>query len=561
MINRIIVLVILGVVLLPPIDSYGALFEQLAVSTRASALGNAVTAYPPGLMSIHYNPAGLTSLKGTQLTIGASYVPRLSRIARFKQGVDPATGEPWAPYSEWFSDPLINTKGKSTDASMVIPWVGDTSVLVAPSLGFSYRVPGSRWAFAVGQYMPFCAGIEYGNINDPCRYLGRRASIQRLIVAAPTAAYQLTDSLSIGVSVGIGMAAINLDSAIRMPSDLFAVSGVLSKTINNFVDELKEGGGLGELEHWSYQGMDPYKEISSLEFLAEDHFTTSYNIGLLWTPVDWFSFGACYQSRSKADMSGDYEFKYSKGFQETIAGFSNWASSSPFPDLLSIIINALDLPDQALPLQEGNMNISMTFPARAQFGVMLKPFKSLRLLCDAHWVEWSVWKRLDVEFDQKIQLLQIARVSGYLEDPSQLVIDNNLKDTWHFSYGLEYQPFNFLALRFGYEPRPSSVRDESFGLIPIPDIKIYSTGIGLVFKDKMTNPEGLKDFLCHLLTPSSIDLGFTYIKSKKYELKNNTSKNFNSTSPGDIIYNPYSGLDLEQEIEASIVGCNLNYRW
>src|SRR5699024_8398892 len=52
--------------------SYGAhaqLAQNLTIHPKALALGNAVTADPPGIMAIHYNPAGLTKLEGRQLEV------------------------------------------------------------------------------------------------------------------------------------------------------------------------------------------------------------------------------------------------------------------------------------------------------------------------------------------------------------------------------------------------------------------------------------------------------------------------------------------------------------
>ena len=41
-----------------------ALTENLTTNVTAMALGNAVTADPPGIGSIHFNPAGLARLEG-----------------------------------------------------------------------------------------------------------------------------------------------------------------------------------------------------------------------------------------------------------------------------------------------------------------------------------------------------------------------------------------------------------------------------------------------------------------------------------------------------------------
>ena len=45
------------------------LAQNLTIHPKALALGNAVTADPPGILSIHYNPAGLTKLDDRQLEV------------------------------------------------------------------------------------------------------------------------------------------------------------------------------------------------------------------------------------------------------------------------------------------------------------------------------------------------------------------------------------------------------------------------------------------------------------------------------------------------------------
>src|SRR5256885_11955511 len=58
--------------------------ENIGTSPVAMSLGNAVTADPPGTDSIHFNPAGLTHLKGnwrSDTFFGASIKP----YAHFEQ--------------------------------------------------------------------------------------------------------------------------------------------------------------------------------------------------------------------------------------------------------------------------------------------------------------------------------------------------------------------------------------------------------------------------------------------------------------------------------------------
>ncbi len=50
-----------------------SLHEQIATDPKAISLGNSVTADPPGIMSIHFNPAGLSLIENDlSFSIGLS---------------------------------------------------------------------------------------------------------------------------------------------------------------------------------------------------------------------------------------------------------------------------------------------------------------------------------------------------------------------------------------------------------------------------------------------------------------------------------------------------------
>jgi Long-chain fatty acid transport protein len=68
--------------------SHATVHEQLAVSTKAMSLGNAVTAYPPGIMAIHYNPAGLSLLRDREFSVGIMYPLKIETTGRFTADPD-----------------------------------------------------------------------------------------------------------------------------------------------------------------------------------------------------------------------------------------------------------------------------------------------------------------------------------------------------------------------------------------------------------------------------------------------------------------------------------------
>ena len=546
------------VIVFSPIATHAALFEQLAVSTVAGSMGNAVTAYPPGAMAIHYNPAGLADIPGTRYDNALAFT-HTYRVVRLKQAIDPETGKLWAPFGGYFNkgiDPLGGKKGKQSSGFMVIPIIDyEIPYLAGAAMGISYKSPEpsySRWTFGFGQYAPFAAGLKNSE-NSPLSILGQKAFFVRFILAAPAVAYRVSDTVSVGLSVGLGVSLFKFETNMRTPNTMVALTGALGDSTKDLEIPI-----LSELTFpppWFNGGMTPYARHGELSVLVEDYFTTSYNVGFLWEPEDWFAFGACYQSASETTMEGDFKLKYGNEFRRTV----DWLGRSP----LTVIISGMfDLPNASVPFQKGTATINMTWPQRIQMGVKVKPIKQMTFTCDANWTDWAQWPAIIIDFDQRIQLLRFSRLLGYQFGTKSLVVTNNLKSTWHLSYGFELKPVEKIALRLGYDPRPTSVRDERFGPLPFSDMQLFCAGIGII-QDPKPKPhsKSMKELLEQIREPNSIDISVSYLKLKDKTVKNNTSKNLNSTVFTDAVYNPYAGLDWSQDMSIWIFSLNQVFKW
>lgn len=550
--------------LIVPDVLHAGLFEQLAVSPAASAMANAVTAYPsaPGGLTVHYNPAGLASIPGSQFDNGLVFT-HTYRTVRFKQAIDPLTGKPWAPFGQipfkgFYNgiDPLDGKKGKQSSGYMVIPIIDfDLPYLAGAGMGISYKPSDpaySRWTFGFGQYAPFAAGLKNSK-GSPLSYLGEKAFFLRMILAAPAVAYRVSDTLSVGASVGLGVSLFSFSTYMRTPNTMSALTGVLGQATEGL--EIPVLSELTLPPPWFNGGMTPYATQGHLDVLVEDYFTTSYNLGILWEPFDWFSFGACYQSESKTTMEGDYKFQYGPQFRRTV----DYLGRSPTTIITAAIF---DLPTASVPYQEGTAIVNMTWPARIQGGIALKPVKQVVITCDANWTDWESWPQLIIDFDQKIQLLRFGRLLGYRYNVKSMVVNNQFKNTVHFSYGLEIKPIEKIAVRLGYEARPTSCRNELFGPVPFADMQIFSCGIGIVEDKKpKPRPKTMHELLQQIQKPNSVDISVAYMKMNEKTVKNNTSKNLNSTTFTDIVYNPYSGLDWTQDMSIWIFSLNQKFKW
>lgn len=533
-----------------------AFFENLAICAKSISLANSVTAYPPGQMSIHFNPAGLSNVRdGKQLSQGF-LTAEFSLKSKFEAdedfpgwlgGVSSRDDDGNDVYN--FSieeDPVNDKSGTTQGVHMYLPLMGEAdmdSVSMPTPFGFSlaaapfpfamsYREPNSRWTFGFGIYAPALGGF-YRDEDDPARYNGRSLSMQHIIYAAPSASYQMTDTLSVGLSVGLGQAATTMDTDMRLPNDMVALTKVLGESTRGL--NIPVISQLTLPAPWFGGGLGPYDDTGNLDISTRDDYCPSYNLGLLWEPSNWFAFGAVYQSEVKMEQQGTYKFTYSEDFQRMVS----WMGSSP---LLLAVSGILDLPHQSVPYQEGSVYMEgMDSPQRVQAGIMLRPFKRLRLMCDLHWIDYSEADEWTITFDQDLQPLMIAKFLGHTDGDRELTITRNMKDETHLSFGAELQALDWLSLRCGYEDRKTSVNRDYFDLMaPVPDLDYYGVGLGINLKDGLI-----------------IDLAAGFLKSDTWEVPNNTSRNLNSTEFTEAIYNPYGGMDVSGEMEATILAANL----
>ncbi len=535
--------------------SQAALFENLAVSAKAISLGNSCTAYPPGQMSVHYNPAGLSTIHdGLQLSQGL-LTAQFALRSKFEADPDfPGWlggihgGEPGEDDYYDFrieADPVNGKSGTSSGVHLYLPLMGPQdmgsvgmptpfgfSLAAAPfPFGLSYRQPDSRWTFAFGVYAPAMGGY-YREDDDPARYNGRSVSMQHIVYAAPAVSYQLTDTLSVGFTMGLGQGATELDTDFRLPNDMTALTKILGISTRGL--NIPVISQLTLPPPWMGGGIGPYDDIGNIDIGVRDDYTPNYNLGLLWQPANWFSFGLCYQSEVKMELQGKYKFSYSEEFQRFVA----WMGSSP---LLLAISSLLDLPYRSVPYQEGTCYLEgMDLPQRIQAGIMLRPIRRLRLMCDLHWINYSKTKAYKMTFDQDIQPFMISKFIGHLDGNRNLILDMPMKDETHISVGIEYQLLDWLALRCGYEDRKTSVNMDYFSLLaPLPDTDYYGFGMGITMKSGLI-----------------IDLAVGYLTSDTWLVPNNSSKNLNSTEFVDSVYNPYGGMDVSGDIEATIIAAN-----
>lgn len=303
-----------------PHYSHGQMTQNLLLgNAKALALGNAVTADPPGIDSIHFNPAGLARLKGRQYEL-KFIVADFSVEGEFQLNDEEVRAENEA---RGFSDPLANSKSTIDNFAIYLPGKGlsSLSITAAPLGGVSYNREGSKFTFANSIYAPMLLGMTR-KAEDPGIYYGKRMSFTRITYFAPSVGYEATDRLSLGMSVGFSFSGIWFDLPYRAPNEFIkVVSEVLDsacgrKNSERFVVEVP---GVNVCRG----GIDPYAQLFHMDFNITNNLSTTINLGLLWDATDWMTFGITYQSEAKDTLKGDFVVTVSPEANTFLSGLAD----------------------------------------------------------------------------------------------------------------------------------------------------------------------------------------------------------------------------------------------
>lgn len=511
--------------------SQAALTDNLATSPAAMSMGNAVTADPNGHDAIHFNPAALTRLSG-RVKSDTFFGAKLRVESSFHQpdGFD---------IGGFKNDPLAGTTSSGNAQSIFLPIVGSPKarlpVAVAAGMGFSFNTPGSPWTFATATYVPQAVGIDRTkNPDDPARFDGRKVVIQRLVYLSPSVGYKVNDELSLGLSVPIAHQGFALDTDMRFPNQLIGIMGQLQNAWCGENGNPVDTFGLGLCGGGKEGRLNPFTRAGNMRFEATAPADPTLNLGVLWEPADWVGLGAVWQSGSKTVLTGRYNFHADPMFRKFVEGM--------YSSLLGPVAAAtFGFPTSIPEDQSGNVTLVLPYPSHAQFGLKLRPSSRVQLNLDAMWTDWGQWNKLVFQFDQNVKLLEMARLFGQA-DPSKLVIPRGYRSNWHYGAGLQVAVTERLKLRFGFEPRKSSVPQDKLDLIaPMPDLTVRSVGASFL-TEKGTR----------------IDFGAS-TATGRYNVPAGGSCNLNCTNFFNVIYNPYAGLDVSGAIRIRYAGVTISH--
>lgn len=528
------------------------LATNIAVDVRAMSMGNAVTADPPGISAVHFNPAGLAKLQGRRVDLQFLAVD-FALNSKF-------TAPPGYNVFGFSDDPVVCADPSNDGAdhcrefrpgnssvegvSLYIPVVDQVvdlppgPVMGGPLPAFSIKPPGSKLTFANAIYAPLIAGFHRAE-DDPGNFLGKRVALERVTYLSPSVGWEVNDHWSVGGSVGLSYQAVALQTDFRSPNELLGFARVLDEDIcapfrgeSNIVIDIFLFGACGAKE-----GLDPFESLANMDLSMEQRMSPTYNLGVLWEPNEKFAWGLVWQSQAKMDLKGKYLITYAQPVQDVI----NSIGSSPTG---AIALAVLGMPSYLPKTESGLLSMDLTFPAHLQTGIKYRFLPRWQANVDLGWSDFSKWSSFNVVFDRNIAALSLARLLSTGVTQSSMSLPLGYESVWSLGVGVAWDFTDRLTFRFGLEPRASAIPENRRSpLVPINKAMLYGLGLGYKW-DKV----------------SQVDVAFSYIQSKD-SIPANTSCAANCTGIDQIIYNPYAGLDIQTQAQIMYFGLAYRTTW
>lgn len=514
-------------------------------NAKALALAHAVTADPPGIDSIHFNPAGLARIDGRKyqvkgvagsFTIGLEFGDYVDERKQTLESLDDGTFP-----KDYFDDEAHNATSETEGATVMLPFFGmtDLPVILAALGGASYSPPGKDFTVATNVYAPAMLGYHRAE-DDPGRWIGERLSIMHLTYFSPSIGINVTEDLALGAAITFNYVGIGLELPFRSPHIGLMFLGDVQNSCA--IEEQTEFLEIPDLAPQLCQGerLGLYDPLGYLSFEVEKNLVPGFNFGVLWNATEWLTLGATYIASFPMDMQGDYTWTNSAPWIGFLQPFT-----VPDPDTGIVLADALNallmLAGKSFPtgenLSQGTAKISMDMPEQIMLGASIQLTPSFKINIDYKFSGWSAWDELAVEFSEPIDFLRLAEiVQPELATRTDLVFPLGLEDTWNWALGFEYQYSDNLVLRFGVEDRPTSLADnKKTPLIPIGDGTFYGAGFGMKLEGGAV-----------------VDFGVGYMNAK-LDMPGNTSPVGNDLDPLNVIYNPYAGTDIKSNLDVFLL--------
>lgn len=306
--------------------------------------------------AVFYNPAGMTLLPGTQMTLASTLV-----------SLD------------------IDYKGNSGATEN-----GRDKPTPVPAFFATHQINDSLWV-GLGITAPYGLKVRYGE-----GWEGRERGISASVITIdinPNIAWKINDMFS----VGGGVSALYTHSKIKS-----GFPPALSRVADEF------------------------------EFKGSDWMFT-YNLGLMFTPIETVRFGVSYRSAAHVVAKGDYYIRGNVNF-------------------------------------EGSGKGRLTTPETVMLTATWEATDRLRLSALARWANWSKFETMQFSMnDPNPRATSLIPLLGH--DLNTTTLENDWGSVWLYSLGADFKITDQWTIRGGIAYEDSPIKDPKKRTALIPDTK------------------------------------------------------------------------------------------
>ncbi len=341
---------------------------------------------------------------------------------------------------------------------------------------FEPAIP-SPWRFGAGIFTQGGAGADFHEIKtrnygppDFPNGVTHRTGFA-LLSLAPTVAYEVDETFSVGAAINLNYGQIDLD--MPFSQDVGILGGPNIPGLPSFVNF---GESFRLIQDLFGDGRDEVNGVTKIKKATA--WGWGFRVGALWKPVDEWSFGAWYASRTyMQDFEGDVHLDFDREIQNL--------PDFPFPNLFEAIIRGFLSGFTGNPVlspieSDGRVIIrDFNFPERAGFGFAYRPDRDWLFAFDLKWHHWSqTFQKFtaDIEELNSAELpLLVGATSIHAEMPLKW------KDQWVFAGGIEHRWDDDLTLRCGANYAKNIIPPSTY-LVIFPAITELSVSAGFSYR-------------------------------------------------------------------------------
>ncbi len=255
-----------------PAFASGYQFGSQTVSGQGNA--DAGSAEADDASTVFYNPAGMSRLKNSEFTLGATIAI------------------PYSTYTDYGSTQFTGAPTGGTGASDYVP-----SSVTAPSIYFTTPID-KQWTFGVGLFVPYGSQLDYGNTWTG-RYALTNIKLQSIDIN-PSVSFKLDEKNSFGFGISAQYMKASLGQAVDVPGSVQVLSGTpAAAALAQQIAQL--GGNPAALANvHDAQGS-----------MNGDHWGFGFNLGYMFQLSDSTRFGLAYRSSVSQNLKGNATWDFS----------------------------------------------------------------------------------------------------------------------------------------------------------------------------------------------------------------------------------------------------------